>query len=340
MANSSGIKLGRAYVLIDAVDRTKQACNAALKNIANLADNVMAIGTNLTIGATIAVTLDASASRAYREFEDTMLKVKAKSKDTAGATVAAYDRLIDKAQELGRVTRYTAPQVAQAMANMAAAGLSRGTIDKSMKHILDLAIATGVEVETAARISMAAMQQFNMTAEQSAEICDVLSAAVNNSALALEDIGETFKYAAPLAKEFGMDIKQLATVIAALGNAGIKGSQAGTSLRQMMTKLAKPGAYNLEKFNKDFNSNVQRDITVTENGVIKKKTRPILDILRDMGRAMDEYEKIHPDVDPQKKLAVFSDLFGRYAMTSGATLSDNLNRYVDESHSELYWYGS
>lgn len=323
-SNSSGIKLGRAYVLIDAVDRTKQACNAALKNIATLADNVMAIGTNMTIAASIAVTLDASASRAFREFEDTMLKVKAKSKDTAGATVAAYDQLIQKAQELGRVTRFTAPQVAEAMAGMAAAGLSRSTIDKSIKNVLDLAIATGVEIPTASRIAMAAMQQFNMTAEQSAEICDVLSAAVNNSALNLEDIGETFKYAAPLAKEFGMDIKQLSVVIAALGNAGIKGSQAGTSLRQMMTKLAKPGAYDLEKFNKDFEANVQRDIVVNVGGVLRKRTRPILDILRDMGRAMDEFEKKHPDVDPQKKLAVFSDLFGRYAMTAGSTLSDNM----------------
>lgn len=324
MASSSGIKLGRAYVLIDAVDRTKQACNAALRNISTLADNVMAIGTNMTIGATIAVTLDASASRAFREFEETMLKVKAKSKDTAGATVAAYDRLIEKAQQLGRVTKFTAPQIADAMAGMAAAGLSRSTIDKSIKNVLDLAVATGVEIPTASRIAMAAMQQFNMTAEQSAEICDVLSAAVNNSALNLEDIGETFKYAAPLAKEFGMDIKQLSVVIAALGNAGIKGSQAGTSLRQMMTKLSKPGSYDLEKFNKDFEANIQRDIVVNVGGVLRKRTRPILDILRDMGRAMDEFEKKHPDIDPQKKLAVFSDLFGRYAMTAGSTLSDNM----------------
>lgn len=324
MASSSGIKLGRAYVLIDAVDRTRQACNAALKNIATLADNVMAIGTNLTIGATIAVTLDASASRAFREFEETMLKVKAKSKDTAGATVAAYDRLIEKAQQLGRVTKFTAPQVADAMAGMAAAGLSRSTIDKSIKNVLNLAVATGVEIPTASRIAMAAMQQFNMTAEQSAEICDVLSAAVNNSALTLEDIGETFKYSAPLAREFGMDIKQLAIVVAALGNAGIKGSQAGTSLRQMMVKLAKPGKYNLDKFNQDFEANVQRDIVVNDGGVLRKKTRPVIDILRDMGKAMDDYEKKHPDIDPQKKLAVFADLFGRYAMTSGATLADNM----------------
>lgn len=324
MASSSGIKLGRAYVLIDAVDRTKQACNAALRNISTLADNVMAIGTNMTIGATIAVTLDASASRAFREFEETMLKVKAKSKDTAGATVAAYDRLIEKAQQLGRVTKFTAPQIADAMAGMAAAGLSRSTIDKSIKNVLDLAVATGVEIPTASRIAMAAMQQFNMTAEQSAEICDVLSAAVNNSALTIEDIGETFKYSAPLAREFGMDMKQLATVIAALGNAGIKGSQAGTSLRQMMVKLAKPGKYNLDQFNQDFEANVQRDIVVNEGGVLRKKTRPVIEILRDMGKAMDEFEKKHPDVDPQKKLAVFADLFGRYAMTSGATLADNM----------------
>lgn len=323
-SNSSGIKLGRAYVLIDAVDRTKQACNAALRNIATLADNVMAIGTNMTIGATIAVTLDASASRAFREFEDTMLKVKAKSKDTAGATVAAYDQLIQKAQELGRVTRFTAPQVAEAMAGMAAAGLSRSTIDKSIKNVLDLAIATGVEIPTASRIAMAAMQQFNMTAEQSAEICDVLSASVNNSALNLEDIGETFKYAAPLAKEFGMDIKQLSVAVAALGNAGIKGSQAGTSLRLMMTRLAKPSGYDLEKFNKEFEANVQRDVVVNVGGTLRKRTRPVLDILRDMGKAMDDFEKKHPDIDPQKKLSVFYELFGRVAMTSGSTLSDHL----------------
>lgn len=170
------------------------------------------------------------------DFEASMSNVAAIS----GATGNELQALTAKAQEMGAKTKFSASESADAFSYMAMAGWKTVDMLDGIEGIMNLAAASGEDLASVSDIVTDALTAMGLQASDSAHFADVLAAASSNSNTNVAMMGETFKYAAPLAGALGYDIEDLAQAIGLMANSGIKGGQAGTSLRSILTRLADP----------------------------------------------------------------------------------------------------
>ena len=126
------------------------------------------------------------------------------------------------------------------MEYMAMAGWKTTDITNGLAGVMNLAAASGEDLATTSDIVTDAMTAFGMSADQSTYFADVLAQTATNANTNVGMMGETFKYVAPLAGAMGYNIEDMSAAIGLMANAGIKGSQSGTSLRNIITNLASP----------------------------------------------------------------------------------------------------
>lgn len=144
----------------------------------------------------------------------------------------------DKAIDMSRTTVFSATQMADAFVEFGKAGIStRDILDGVAESTANLAQAAAIDMPAASNIIVSTMKTFNIAAADSAHIADVLAGAANASIIDIEDIAYSLKYAGGIAAATKIPFESLTTAIALLGNAGIRGSTAGTSLRQIMVSL-------------------------------------------------------------------------------------------------------
>ncbi|MBQ8232157.1 MAG: phage tail tape measure protein [Lachnospiraceae bacterium] len=126
------------------------------------------------------------------------------------------------------------------MTEMAKAGWSTMQINDGMVGVLDATAASGESLGTVATIVADAITGFGLSAKDSAKVADLMTQAANSGTIGVSDLGESYKYVAPLAQSMGLSIEDVTTALSAMSMAGIKGSQAGTSLRTVLANMAKP----------------------------------------------------------------------------------------------------
>ena len=170
------------------------------------------------------------------EFEDSMANVGALS----GATAQEMGELTALAKELGATTKFTAKESADAMGYMAMAGWDAQQMISGLPGVIQLAAASGEDLATVSDIVTDSLTAFGLTAADSSHYADVLAAAATNANTNVSIMGETFKYAAPMAGALGYAAEDVSVAVGMMANAGIKGSQAGTSLNNIFTRLVKP----------------------------------------------------------------------------------------------------
>lgn len=183
-----------------------------------------------------AVAAGTAAINAGKSFEAGMSEVKAIS----GASAREFEALTDKAKEMGATTKFSATQASEGLKYMAMAGWNSQQMIDGLPGVMNLAAASGEDLGTVSDIVTDALTAMGLKASDSAHFADVLATAASSSNTNVAMMGETFKYAAPVAGALGYNIEDLAQAIGLMGNAGIKSSQAGTSLRSILTRLAKP----------------------------------------------------------------------------------------------------
>lgn len=176
------------------------------------------------------------AIKSYADFEKEMSAVKAIS----GATGAEFDMLTEKARQMGADTKFSATESAQAFEYMAMAGWKTDDMMNGIEGVMNLAAASGEDLGRVSDIVTDALTAFGLKASDSAHFADVLAAAATSSNTNVGMMGETFKYVAPLAGALKYDVEDVATAIGVMANSGVKASEAGTSLRSIFTRLAKP----------------------------------------------------------------------------------------------------
>lgn len=174
--------------------------------------------------------------KTYMDFEAQMKKVQAIS----GASGADFEALTAKAKEMGAATQFSATESAQALEYMAMAGWKTDDMLGGISGIMDLAAASGEDLGRVSDIVTDALTAFGLQASDSAHFADVLAQASSNSNTNVSMMGMTFKYVAPIAGALKYSIEDVGTAVGLMANAGIKGEQAGTSLRAMMTRLVDP----------------------------------------------------------------------------------------------------
>lgn len=194
-------------------------------------------GSLLTKSVTLPLAGVGTASvKLASDFEARMSEVKAIS----GATAKDFENLKKKAIEMGAKTKFSAGESADAFKYMAMAGWDAESMMSGIEGIMDLAAASGEDLATTSDIVTDALTAFGLQASDSAHFADVLAKASSKSNTNVSLMGETFKYVAPVAGALGYSVEDCAIAIGVMANNGIKGSQAGTALRSMFTRLAKP----------------------------------------------------------------------------------------------------
>lgn len=170
------------------------------------------------------------------DFESQMSKVQAIS----GATGDEIQLLTDKAKEMGAKTKFSATESAQALEYMAMAGWKTDDMLGGLEGIMNLAAASGEDLASTSDIVTDALTAFGMSASDSSHFADVLAVASSNANTNVGMMGETFKYVAPVAGALGFSAEDTALAIGLMANSGIKAGQAGTSLRAILSRIAKP----------------------------------------------------------------------------------------------------
>ena len=234
--DTSGFQRGFQSALKDLKEfnNTSEGINAKLKSLSSAFKSA---GSSLTTGVTLPIAGAGTAIVSIAtQFESAMSNVQAIS----GATGEEFEALEQKAIDLGGSTAFSAQEVADAMTEMAKAGWDTQQILDGMSGVLDAAAASGESLATVSTIVADAITGFGLEASDSTKVADLLTQAANSGTIGIYDLGESFKYIAPVANAMGLSIEDVTTAVSAMSMAGIKGSQAGTGLRTMLTNLAKP----------------------------------------------------------------------------------------------------
>ena len=200
-------------------------------------DKISEVGQGLTTSLTVPIaTALGGAVKVTADFDSQMSKVKAIS----GATGDEFDQLRDKAREMGASTKYSATEAGQAFEYMGMAGWKTEDMLNGISGIMNLAAASGEELGTTSDIVTDALTAFGLTAQDSGHFADVLAAAATNANTNVAMMGESFKYVAPVAGSLGYKAEDVAVALGLMANSGIKADMAGTSLRNMFQRMAKP----------------------------------------------------------------------------------------------------
>lgn len=167
------------------------------------------------------------------DFESSMSNVEALS----GSTTQEMAELTAAAKELGATTKFTAQQSADAMGYMAMAGWDAQQMMAGMDGVINLAAAAGEDLAQVSDIVTDNLTAFGLTAADTAHFSDVLAAAATNSNTSVSIMGETFKQSAAIAGSLGYSIEDVAVGVGLMANAGVKGSIAGTALKNTFNGL-------------------------------------------------------------------------------------------------------
>ncbi|EGQ26709.1 exopolyphosphatase [Sporosarcina newyorkensis 2681] len=195
------------------------------------------VGKDLTTKVTLPlVGLGAAAVKVGSDFEAGMSEVAAIS----GATGTDLQRLEEKAKEMGATTKFSASESADALKYMAMAGWDTSQMLDGLEGVMMLAASSGEDLGRVSDIVTDALTAFGMEARQAGEFADLLASASSNSNTNVGLLGESFKYVAPLFGAMGYSAEDAALALGLMANAGIKGSQSGTSLKTAIANLANP----------------------------------------------------------------------------------------------------
>lgn len=206
----------------------------SLSNAAALGAKAVAVGWTAATGAVTAVSTYAIA--AGSNFEAGMSKVQA----TSQVSATDMELLTAKAKEMGATTKFSATESAEALNYMAMAGWKTQAMLDGIPGIMNLAAASGENLGSVSDIVTDAMTAFGLQASESGHFADVLAQASSSANTNVSMMGATFKYVAPVAGALKYSIEDTAVAIGLMANAGIKGEQAGTQFRAVLTRLVSP----------------------------------------------------------------------------------------------------
>jgi len=204
------------------------------------------------IGAAV-VAAGGFAIREFAAFEKGMSDVKAITKSTE----AQMDKLEKQAKKLGRTTKFTALEAAEAQKFLGMAGFQTNEILEALPSTLQLAAAANLDLGRSADIASNILSQFGLESKDTSMLVDVLASTVTSSNTNMEELSEAMKFLGPTAAAFGVSVEEASATVGLLAGRGLKGSLATRALGTALTRLTKPtsemkkviGGLGLEVFN-------------------------------------------------------------------------------------------
>lgn len=276
-ADISGAQEGIKKVGDEATSLNSKLANAA-KGFGKFA--VKAIGW----ASTAVSAIGGYVTKVGADFESAMSEVSAIS----GATGAELDALTQKAKEMGASTKFSASESAEAFKYMAMAGWETSDMIDGISGVMNLAAASGEDLAEVSDIVTDAITAFGLQASDSAHFADVLAAASNSANTNVAMLGGSFKYVAPVAGALGYSIEDVSVALGMMANSGIKAEQAGTSMRALLSRLAKP----TEEVNDAFSKlGISASEALTNADGSMKPLSETIEILRGSMSGLDEATK-------------------------------------------------
>ena len=172
------------------------------------------------------------------DFEAQLSTVKAVS----GASAEEMEALRAAAEKMGAETKYNATEAAQALENLARAGLKSSEAIEALPSVLALAQGNGIELADAASYITQAAAGMGLAMDESARVADVLAKAASSANTDIQGMGLAMSYAAPNAHALGLTLEETAAYIGKLADAGFDGSRAGTAMATMMSQFQNPAS--------------------------------------------------------------------------------------------------
>ncbi|HEK0775696.1 TPA: phage tail tape measure protein [Proteus mirabilis] len=220
-----------------------------------------------------------------------------------------FKMLREQARELGATTAFTANQVAQGQAFYAMAGFKPEQIKNAMSGTLAMSLAGDIDLGTTADIGSNILTGFKLDSDQMGRVSDVLVGAFTRSNTSLTMLGDTMKYVAPVASGLGVDLETAAAATGKLGDAGIQGSMAGTSLRAILGRLAEPPKMAAK--------------ALEELGI---KTRDAKGNLRDFPELLAELDKKTAKMGNAQRAGFFKHIAGEEAFSALSVLAEQAGK--------------
>ena len=203
-----------------------------------------------------------SAFKTIKDFD----KANADLAATMGKTRKEITALTNDQKRLGATTKFTATEVAGLQKEFAKLGFSQKEILNATEATLALAAAVDTDLANAAMVAGATLRGFGMDASEMAIVTDVMASSFTKSALDISNFSEAMKCVAPIAGQTGVSIEFATAMLGKLADAGVKGSQAGTSLRRILTEMAKTGLPAAKAFDKVAKSGISVTDAMDEVG--------------------------------------------------------------------------
>lgn len=275
-SGGGGVNVGSAIAYLElntqafdaGLDSAMSKLNATSTGFASTLKNtgsaMQSAGSTLTKTVTLpVVALGTAAVKTFSNFEQGMADVKAIAgkvtdssefqeiinigtemglsyKKGADMTETAMNIVKAKAEEVGASTEWTSTQAAEAFKYMALAGWSVGDMLQGIDPIINLATASGEDLATVSDIVTDSLTAYGLSAKDTAHFTDILSQTQRSSNTTVSLMGQSMKFAAPLVGSLGMSAEDASIALGLMANAGIKSSMAGTSLRSVLSRMAKP----------------------------------------------------------------------------------------------------
>lgn len=253
----------------------------SVERLSRFGDGLTSLGRSLTMTLTVPiVALGTAAINTGMEFEQAMAKVQATA-GIASNTSEEFKALEAAAREVGRTTQLSAKESADALYYMALAGWDVQEMLDGINPIANLSIATMTDLARTSDIVTDSFSAFGYETDQLINgvpalehYVDVLAQTVRSSNTDLEQLGEAFKYVAPICGTLGYSVDDVAIALGLMADQGIKASTAGTTLRSALSNLANP----TDKMKAAMDD---LGISLSNNGETAMSFKELMDSMRD-----------------------------------------------------------
>lgn len=222
---------------LKAMRKMSSEAKATGKSIKSAGDTIANAGSAMTKSVTAPIAgVGIAAVKTAADYESAMSNVQA----ITGATGDDFKKLTQLGKDLGASTAWSAQECAEAMQYTGMAGWTAKENIDGLKGILDLASASGTDLARTSDIMTDAISAFGYKASDSAKFADVMTKACTSANVSVDTLGESYKYCGAICGTMGYSIDEVTTSLAVMGNMGIKGSQAGTTLKNAISNMAAP----------------------------------------------------------------------------------------------------
>ena len=300
----------RARRLRDLAEATNQARDDA-NGLADSAERNVGAFNRLKVavaafGAALGVAFVAGKIRDFfseavsgaADFEAQLSTVKAVS----GASAEEMEALRAAAEKMGAETKYNATEAAQALENLARAGLKSSEAIEALPSVLALAQGNGIELADAASYITQAAAGMGLAMDESARVADVLAKAASSANTDIQGMGLAMSYAAPNAHALGLTLEETAAYIGKLADAGFDGSRAGTAMATMMSQFQNPASTFRKELaaigirTRDFNQAIRQLVSAGPEGqaaisALGEAAGPAFRAL--VGQGLDALDELH-----------------------------------------------